>query len=84
MDKQALWKKVVEVKVAILVRSANGILAEGTPRDYDLFGESYSFAHASRDKGARIRVSELPKTVRNRARKVFATTIWLRNRPTGG
>ncbi|HYC43578.1 MAG TPA: PilW family protein [Noviherbaspirillum sp.] len=83
-DKHAPWKKVVAVKVALLVRGANGILTEGTSREYDLFGEFYSSAHAARDRGVRIQVSELPTSVRNRARKVFATTVWLRNRPTGG
>lgn len=83
-DKSAPWKKVVEVKVAVLVRGANGILAESRVGDYDLFGETYSSSHAARDRGVRIHVSELPKAVRNRARKVFATTVWLRNRPIGG
>ncbi|WP_420476359.1 PilW family protein [Noviherbaspirillum sp. ST9] len=83
-DKFEPWRKVVEVKVAVLVRGAGAILAEGESRDYDLFGETYSSVHAARDRGVRIQVSDLPKAVRNRARKVFATTVWLRNRPAGG
>lgn len=83
-DKYGPWKKVVEVKVAVLVRGANAVTMERASRDYDLFGEPYSSAHAARDRGVRIQVSELPKAVRNRARKVFATTVWLRNRPPGG
>lgn len=84
MDKHAPWKNVVEVKVAVLVRGANSIHAEAVSREYDLFGETYSSAHAARDKGVRIQVSELPKAVRNRARKVFSATVWLRNRPARG
>jgi type IV pilus assembly protein PilW len=83
-DKYGPWKKVVEVKVAVLVRGANSTMADSASRDYDLFGEPYSSAHAARDRGVRIHVSELPKAVRSRARKVFATTVWLRNRPAGG
>lgn len=77
------WKSVVAVKVAVLVRGAQAVPVGGQERQYDLFGKSYSDAHAGRDKGVRIQVAELPKTVRNRVRKVFTTTIWLRNRPAG-
>lgn len=83
-DKFEPWRKVVEVKLAVLVRGTSSSLADSASRDYDLFGETYSSAHGSRDRGVRIQVSELPKAVRNRARKVFATTVWLRNRPTSG
>lgn len=82
-EKHAAWKKVVEVKVALLVRGTNAIPAEWPHRNYDLFGEAYSSAYAGRDRGVRIQVSDLPKAVRNRARKVFVATVWLRNRPVG-
>lgn len=80
-DPYAWWKNVVEVKVAVLVRGASPISADLPDASFDLFGEPYSAAHATRDKGVRIRVSELPKAARNRTRKVFAATVWLRNRP---
>lgn len=78
--RQAHWRNVVAVKVAVLVRGAHSV--EGQGNRYDLFGKPYSDAYAGRDRGVSIRVSELPKAVRNRARKVFTATIWLRNRPT--
>ena len=80
--KHAAWKSVVEVRVAVLVRGSS--VSQTEHRNYDLFGEPYSSAHATRDRGVRIQVSELPKAVQNRARKVFAATVWLRNRPAGG
>lgn len=82
--KDVPWKNVVEVKVAILVRGANAIRTERTDLNYDLFGEHYSSAYGTRDRGVRIQVSDLPKAARNRARKVFTTTVWMRNRPMGG
>jgi type IV pilus assembly protein PilW len=78
------WKSVVAVKVAVLVRGAQVVQDGARDKQYDLFGKSYSDAHAGRDKGVRIGVSDIPKAARNRARKVFSTTIWLRNRPAGG
>lgn len=83
VERQALWKSVVEVKVAVLVRGTTLVQGETKNRHYDLFGESYSAANAAHDKGVRIQVSELPKTAMNRSRKVFSSTIWLRNRPSG-
>ena len=83
-DKRAWWKSVVAVKISVLVRGANMVQAERDGRYFDLFGEPYSSAHAGRDRGVRINVSELPKAVRNRARKVFSATVWLRNRPGRG
>jgi type IV pilus assembly protein PilW len=83
MARQALWKSVVEVKVAVLVRGTNPVQDDMRNRYFDLFGESYSSAQGGHDKGVHIVVSELPKTVTNRSRKVFSSTIWLRNRPSG-
>ena len=82
-SKHSYWKSVVAVKVAVLVRGAQ--VVHGGPHDkqHDLFGKSYSDAHAGRDQGVRVRISDIPKAARNRVRKVFATTIWLRNRPAG-
>ncbi len=81
--KQSHWRSVVAVKVAVLVRGAQSGHSGLQDKQYDLFGKSYSDAHAGRDKGVRVQVSEIPKAVRNRARKVFSTTIWLRSRPLG-
>jgi len=82
-DGQAPWKNVVEVKVAVLVRGGNPVPPDSEDRNFDLFGEPYSLAHAGRDRGVRIRVAELPKADRNLARKVFVSSIWLRNRAWG-
>jgi type IV pilus assembly protein PilW len=81
--KQSPWKDVVAVKVAVLVRGTQTAYDGAQDAQHDLFGKAYSDANAQRDKGVRIQASELPKAARNRARKVFSTTIWLRNRPGG-
>ncbi|HYD59227.1 MAG TPA: PilW family protein [Noviherbaspirillum sp.] len=77
------WNNVVAVKVAVLVRGAQVVQDGARDKQYDLFGKSYSDAHAGRDKGVRVRVADIPKAARHRVRKVFSTTIWLRNRSTG-
>ncbi|RZI43225.1 pilus assembly protein PilW [Herbaspirillum sp. HC18] len=78
MQKKSYWRKVVDVKVALLVRGAQPIAGEKSTARYDLFGKAYSDLHASHDPGVMIQASNLPKAVRNRARKVFSATIHLR------
>lgn len=76
------WRKVVAVKVALLIRGSQSGSSDG-PAMYDLFGPAYADAHAAGDPGVRIKVSALPKAVRPRVRRVFTSTIQLRNLPGG-
>jgi type IV pilus assembly protein PilW len=84
-DKNKLtnWKKVVAIKIGLLLRGAspNGGSAAVCPDAicFDLFGTDYGKDNSAADKGTRFKESDLPANTQNRVRKVFATTIQLRN-----
>jgi len=82
-NKKTHWKKVVAVKVAMLVRGAHDVRGRGRGMSYALFGDMYATEYAARDVGVRINESDLPSAVRGRARRVFSTTIRLRNGAAG-
>lgn len=77
------WKKIVVVRVAILVRGTRNGQEEEGPAEFDLFGRSYADAYGDADQGTRIRTKSLPRSVRNRLRKIYSATIQLRNPASG-
>jgi type IV pilus assembly protein PilW len=81
--RKTYWKKVVVVKVALLVRSAESVRTGAPPNQHDLFGKEYADTYAAVDIGTRINEENLPAATRNRLRKMFSTTIQLRNQATG-
>lgn len=83
MYRATLWKKVVAVRLALLVRGAQAARADVSARRYDLFGEEYANRFAGADPGTRVAEAALPANVRNRIRKTFSTTVMLRNRAGG-
>lgn len=82
-NRKTHWKKVVLVRAALLIRGSEGVQTNAPDVTYDLFGEDYSNAHAAKDKGVRIKMADLPKADRNKARKIFASTIQIRNQTSG-
>lgn len=78
-NKETHWKKIVSLKIAILVRSAQGTRNGRQENEYDLFGKNYADKNAGTDTGTRIKEKELAASSRNRMRKVFLTAIYLRN-----
>jgi type IV pilus assembly protein PilW len=83
INRKTHWKKVVVVKVGLLVRGAESARSDTLTTEYDLFGKDYADAHAAADRGTRIKEAELPEASRNRGRKIFTTTIQLRNQAAG-
>lgn len=79
------WKKVVTVNVALLVRGSANADAGGdaAPAVYDLFGKEYAEQQGAGDQGVRLRREDFPASTRTRARKIFSTTIQLRNAADG-
>ena len=78
----SLWKKVVAVKVALLLRGARTQRADAQDVVYPLFGAAYD---DPADLGSRFKEADpgLAANERSRTRKVFSTTIQLRNRAAG-
>lgn len=83
-NRKTFWKKVLVVRIALVIRGNHALRADTTDRVHDLFGADYSDAFASTDPGVRLRESALAASERNRARRLFSTTIQLRNRTAGG
>lgn len=81
-NKRSLWKKVLVVQVAILVRGTENVRADGSAATYDLFGKDYSAANATDDKGVQIKEADLTAD-KTRRRKVFLMVIQLRNQSDG-
>ncbi|NRR31355.1 PilW family protein [Oxalobacteraceae bacterium] len=73
------WKRVCSVKLALLLHGETGSRAESAPMRFDLFGRAYA-GLAGADTGAQIEEQKLPEVLRMRARRIFSTTIFLRNR----
>lgn len=78
LHKKTNWKKVVAVKVALLVRSAQKSRSDALLNKYELFGSEYSNAIGS-DNGTVISEADIPAKERNRLRKIFQQTIMLHN-----
>lgn len=83
-NRRTYWKKVVTLKIAILVRSGQVARADKRALHYDLFSNEYGDIYGSSDIGTRIDEATMPAAIRTRHRKVFASTIQLRNRAAGG
>ncbi|MBC7498974.1 MAG: PilW family protein, partial [Herminiimonas sp.] len=77
----SLWKKVVAVKIALLLRGQRTQRSDVENMVYDLFGSAYS---DTSDVGSRILEQDLAAAQRARTRMVFSTVIQLRNRADGG
>ena len=82
-NRKTHWKNVVAIKIAILVRSGQTARADPKAQEFDLFGKQYADAHATTDTGTRVQEAKMSVANRNRLRKIFVTTIQLRNLAAG-
>jgi type IV pilus assembly protein PilW len=71
----ARWRDVIAVRIALLARGERNVRS-GAPVVHRLFGPAYPDAG---DVGATVDEARLRPAVQQRMRKVFQTTIWLRN-----
>ncbi|MDB5770006.1 MAG: putative Tfp pilus assembly protein PilW [Burkholderia sp.] len=74
------WKKVAVIKISLLLRGGEKSRSDALTTQYDLFGKDYADRYAASDSGTSIKESDL-NADKNRARKLFTTTIHLRNQP---
>ncbi len=70
------WRDVAAVRIALLARGERNSRDGGAAVVHRLFGAGYQDGG---DAGAMIDETRLAPAVRQRIRKVFQTTIWLRN-----
>jgi len=73
------WKRIASIRVALVIHAPRRGLPGLEPRVFDLFGRAYSLAAAGFDPGVRLDEAQLPGEARQRARKMFASTVLLRN-----
>jgi type IV pilus assembly protein PilW len=76
------WKRVTGVRVALVLHGARSRHGH-EPMDFDLFGRAYTDAFGGADRGVHIEEDTLAADLRERDRRMFASTILLRNAPAG-
>jgi type IV pilus assembly protein PilW len=77
------WKRITSIQVALVVHGA-APTRDMEPRVFDLFGRAYSDRFGGADAGVRLAEARLPDPLRRRERKVFASSVLLRNSLEGG
>lgn len=75
------WKRVASIRVALVVHGARRDRADGEPLALDLFGRPYSDAFGAVDQGVHLTEQTMPDDLRQRERRMFTSTVLLRNAP---
>jgi len=79
LNRKTYWKKITEIKIALLVSGAQNSRQDDAKTTYNLFGSSYAAANSGVDKGTTIKETDLPASRQNRIRKVYNATVLVRN-----
>lgn len=75
------WKRVASIKVGLILHGQKRVRLNAQPVIFDVFGPAYADALGSADPGTRISESDMPGSLRERERRLFSSTIMLRNPP---
>jgi type IV pilus assembly protein PilW len=78
LKKNTHWKRVLAVRVALVLHGARPSWLARETRTVDVFGEPYSAAPGGADVGTRLLEADLAPGLRQRERRLFATTVRLR------
>jgi type IV pilus assembly protein PilW len=81
--RRTYWKRVTSIRVAVVVHAQRPGRVEAEPIVFHLFGRAYSDAAGGADPGVRLDEAQMPDELRRRGRKLFATTVLLRNPAPG-
>lgn len=73
------WKRVAGIKVALVLHGQTRTRHNAEPALFDLFGRAYADALGGIDRGTRLSERQLPKDLQGRERRLFSSTILLRN-----
>ena len=80
-NRRSHWKKISEIRFAVLVRGTQPLRASSTTAFYDLFGADYSARFGATDIGSRVSDAPLHSMQGAPLRRVFAASVRLRNLP---
>ena len=75
------WKRVASIKVGLILHGEKRVRLNAQPATFDVFGPAYTDALGAADPGTRISESDMPGSLRERERRLFSSTIMLRNPP---
>ena len=72
------WKRVLAVRVALVLHGGRPSWRARETQTIDLFGAPYSDAHGADDAGTHLLEAAMPPGLRQRERRLFASTVRLR------
>ncbi|SHH11441.1 PilW family protein [Massilia sp. CF038] len=78
--RKSWWRRVASLKVSLILHAEGAIDHTQGPRLLHAFGNWYSQVRADADTGTRLDRNAMDPALRQRAHRVFAATILLRNR----
>jgi type IV pilus assembly protein PilW len=78
-NRKTAWKRIHAVQASLLVRSGASVRSGDQTQRFDLFGQSYADDFSDVDRGSSIIEAAMPSPERGRMRKVFRTTVYVRN-----
>lgn len=81
LRRKTYWKRVASIKVGLILHGEKRVRMNAQPIVFDVFGPAYADALGSSDPGTRISESDMPGSLRERERRLFSSTIMLRNPP---
>lgn len=73
------WKRITSLRIALVLHGAAPARTNEAPLVFDLFGPAYSAAFGGADRGVHLAEADMGDALRLRERRLFATTIVLRN-----
>jgi type IV pilus assembly protein PilW len=77
------WKRIAGIRVALVVHGPRRVRPDAEPMVFDLFGRAYSDRFGGADRGVHLSEEQMPEELRRRERRMFASTVALRN-PSAG
>ena len=80
---RSYWKRITSLRVALLLHGAAPARARHEPMVFDLFGPAYSDAFGATDRGVHLLEADMGEALRLRERRLFSSTILLRNTVAG-
>lgn len=81
LHRKTHWKRVASIKVGLVLHGEKRVRVNASPVVFDVFGQAYGDMLGSADPGTRLSESDMPASLRERERKMFTSTILLRNPP---